>query len=112
MAARKKKAQKQKPPPCEPKPRRIRIDAEPFCERTQRYCRTESYPRGGARDSNSMILIGLGLLALIAYNASKKPTPPEDGGPLPQLPPGANRTNSALQDRQTTFPPELLEKQK
>lgn len=83
MAAKRKA--KKKLPPCEPKPKRARsIQAEPFCARSERYCRTEPQygTRAQERDSVMMTAIVLGLFVAIAVT-SKNKTPPDGGLLLP-----------------------------
>lgn len=80
-------------PPCAPKPKRIRLDAEPFCARTRSYCNRDpvgsSYELGTrAPKWDSRMLLAVGILALFIFS-KPAPTPkvPPELGPGDRLPP-------------------------
>lgn len=77
------KRRKKKLPPCEPKPRRVRVQDEAFCERSKRYCAAEHYGTiGGVQATNTMVLIVLGMFAALAMVSDRK----DDGPLLPSSP--------------------------
>jgi hypothetical protein len=98
IAARRVRVLARKPPPCTPKPKRIRLDAEPFCARTRAYCRTDSigssYELGGVVPKwDARMLLVMGIVALFIWSDSQAPKkpPPELGpgkvpAPLPRNP--------------------------
>jgi len=92
--SRRKKASA-RPPPCEPKPKRIRLDSETFCERATRSCRRDELyiaAREPKWDTRMLLVVGIVGLLVWAQSESKAKPPPELGpggnvpNPIPSMP--------------------------